>query len=152
MKFLKTMLLGALLSVTLLSNAQAREQFAVGIQHLYFSSNLSGKFFIDDRMGAQLLIGTGAYTTDLGARFLYQIQEHDNFNYYAAVGAMYRKYSFLFVEDTYYDVNVAGGVEVNWQKWIDDIFPLWWSIELGTGFTDYTTGMVRIHSGLHYRF
>ena len=147
MSRLKIAVLSMLVSLFLMGSAQATEKFAFGIQNGLASWGISGSYFVNDKLRGQVNVSNFS----LGGRGLFILQEKNKVDIYGVgeVGLWYGSYD---------GVNMAAGagVEVNWADFIEDIFPLYWNLELGVGFSSgsagYWGGPIRIGSGVHYRF
>ncbi|MDH5544137.1 MAG: hypothetical protein OEZ43_01015 [Gammaproteobacteria bacterium] len=153
MKTIKASLLMIISLFVSAGAAQAEDKYALGLQSMYISNGISGKLFLNDKTSLQAVLGSGWWSTDIAVRGLFKFKEEKKYNLYGAAGVGVQMWRFG--TGTGIDFNGSVGIETNWENWIDDIFPLWWSFEVGAGFATadfYTPSLVRINGGVHYRF
>lgn len=149
MKLLKGVTLGLFLVCGLVANAQA-EKYAVGLQSGFTGTGVSGKYFMSDKMAANLIVSGGFGFSTLTGRGLFTFAEEDVFDVYGIgeVGMW-----ILSGADTYFSLGAGVGVVADWSHWIEDVEPIYWNLEIGVGSAlGYTYTPIRASIGVHYRF
>ncbi|MDH5217666.1 MAG: hypothetical protein OEX19_08215 [Gammaproteobacteria bacterium] len=145
----KNLILGMVLAILCVGNAFGSDKYAIGTQLGVLGAGLSGKMKINDNLTGQVVLSSLGTLTNLSGRGLFKFKEQKEFNLFGAgeVGMWANS------DKAGMSLGASLGVETNWQNFVDDIFPLWWSAEIGVGLTPgHTYTPVRSQIGIHYRF
>lgn len=146
-KKLVLVLVSAMMSLGIASSASAKDEFALGIQSGLASYGVSGTYFMSNKVRAQVIV----LNYNLAGRGQYFFSKKDQVRFYGVgeIALGFGSYSGV-------NMGVGAGAEVNWQALIEDIFPLYWNLELGigssTGKFGYLESPIRVGMGMHYRF
>jgi len=149
MRHFRLVVLGLLLATTGAGGAFGAEKYAIGTQLGVLGAGLSGKMKLNDKLTGQAVLSSLGTLTSLSGRGLFKFKEQKEFNLFGAgeVGMWANS------DKVGLSLGASIGVETNWQNFVDDIFPLWWSAEIGVGLTPgHTYTPVRSQIGIHYRF
>jgi len=149
MRHFRLAILGFVFTFCGLTGVQASEDVAVGIQGGILGAGLSGKMMLNDKLTGQVVLSSVGKFSSLMGRGLYTFKEQKEFDLYG-VGELG---TWFDGDGAYFSLGAGIGIETNWQNFIEDIFPLWWSAEIGVGFAaGYTYNPIRTGIGVHYRF
>ena len=146
---IRLVITGLILAVVSTGAVFAEGKYAAGTQLGVLGAGLSGKMKMNDKLTGQVVLSSLGTLTSLSGRGLFKFKEQKEFSLYGAgeVGM------WINSDKAGASMGASIGVETNWQNFVEDIFPLWWSAEIGIGLTPgHTYTPVRSQVGIHYRF
>lgn len=140
--------------------AQDRDdlKFGVGFQSSFPAYGISGSMDVNENITAQAIIGFFGSLKTYAGRGLYRFKKEQHWEMYGygMIGAW--NYGFLGVSETVLGFGAGAGLEYDWRAFNPDLPPLFWNIELGIGFVDfsdevnYNFSTLLIGIGVYYRF
>lgn len=135
---------------------QGKGKFAIGVDTTFPVSGLSGKYWFDDKLGGQVIVGLFGDLSMYGGRVLYKFQEEENHYLYDAIllGTWTYEWDWGWLgsgTESAFGYAVSGGLEY-FRTYIPQ---LGFSAEIGLGSVDlehYSYSTIGFAMGVHYYF
>ncbi|TET64736.1 hypothetical protein E3J48_00685 [Candidatus Aerophobetes bacterium] len=135
---------------------QGKGKFAIGMDSIFPVTGLSGKYWFDDKLGGQVIVGLFGDLSMYGGRALYKFQEGENHYLYGSllVGNWTYEWDFGWLgsgTESAFGLGLTGGLEYFSER----IPSLGISLEIGFSsitLEHYDFSTVMAGTGIHYYF
>ncbi len=148
------------------TSQQEKGKVGIGFQSCFPVWGGSVMLNLNEHNSIQGMLGMLGDVKSYGGRYLYRFsnKQHSNTYGYGLLGAfsytgyVYNEnYHLEKKTETVFGYGAGLGVEYSWQRWMPDLFPLWWNIEIGFGSikfeeVDYDFSAIFYGAGFHYYF